>query len=115
MSKKKSNSRPSLSEIRKVLADCAQDPRKPGPMSVIADVGSTYTLLRSAEFLNEIVLLLNTTKDENEIQVAVERAVSLLGYWLAQTARTKNWGGFPNFKNQTEPEPEPQSSKNQTA
>ncbi len=47
---------PSLSQLKRLLAEAAFDPRSPGPMKVIVDISSVdYLLNRSVEFISEAI------------------------------------------------------------
>jgi len=64
----------SLTQIRDILRSCQFNPKKPGPMKVIAEVGNPqYYRLRAIE-------LLSGTPTELEIK----QAISLLALCLAE-------------------------------
>ena len=70
--------KPSFTDIRKALANAAFDPKKPGPMAVIADIDNpSYLVNRAIEFL----------RTENPSLIDLERAASLIGLLLAKKAK----------------------------
>ena len=59
--------KPSLKSIKKILNRSAFDPRKPGPMSIIAEnQNPLYLLSRSMEFINEAKI-----KDDDSLLKAI--------------------------------------------
>lgn len=71
---------PSKTAIKKILSECAFDPRKCGPMKVIADVGyPTYYATRAIEMLTETPA---GVQSKHEVQMAI----GLLALYLATGA-----------------------------
>ncbi len=83
------SNKPSFTEIRKVLASCAFDPRKPGPMAVVADSATPeYATRRSMEFLREAATIDPFGPAADQWLTNVQRAISLLGFSIANIERT---------------------------
>lgn len=70
---------PSKTELRRHLRDCLFDPRKPGPMQVIADTGNTdYYETRAKECISQY------TETTDEKSANIRMAIGLLLLSLAK-------------------------------
>jgi hypothetical protein len=75
--------RPSKTKIKKILSECAFDPRANGPMKVIVEMNDTfYYTGRAQEFISNGTIAL-ANGDIEPAKVAIRNAISLLALALA--------------------------------
>ena len=68
---------PTKAAIRKILSECVFNPREPGPLKVIADVGNEdYYITRATELLKRA--------ETDQAKVNIRSAISLLALALAK-------------------------------
>jgi hypothetical protein len=71
--------RPSLTRLKQLLASCAFDPRKPGPMAAIVNAGDRHTWERRAvELVLEAQQEFESTGNRGFYHDQLTRAISLL-------------------------------------
>ena len=80
--------KPSMTTIKKYLTSCAFDPRKPGPMAIIADSGGPeYYEQRAIELIKEAQNIMKGPPDyQNHYDDKLSSAIRLLA--LAHESRS---------------------------
>lgn len=70
--------KPTVTDIRRMMRELSYDPRKPGPIQAILDVGNQeYYIRRSAEMLTEVVKANKDSQIRN-----IENSITLLSVAL---------------------------------